>query len=311
MRLYDYYWFDVPQIFTQSKEGYAFMEALQKNEDIGVYANPSVQILIVNQWNQWQATNFWMIMMPMVLQLFVFTILTCFCMVNKRNVDKTLMPTLEYVSAVLALYFLLIELIKTVGFFRSSQASSITGKVIFEISIELASPILILIVQINAKFNLDVDKTSDEFWELVAWTSFVTWLRFIFMLRSNEYLSPTISMIMKSFYDMGSYLVIVVLGVLAFANSFIAIRQSAYARAENLSAPTDRDKVVESFFDFHDKWTKEYTSLLFELFIGAAIGLEGDNHDGFTDSQMILFIVAVIFNTIVLMNLLLAVVGGV
>ena len=51
--------------------------------------------------------------------------------------------------------------------------------------------------------------------------------------------------------------------------------------------------------------------LVWEIFVGAVIGLESDNSEGFTDSQMLLFLVAVIFNTIVLMNLLLAVVGGV
>ena len=51
--------------------------------------------------------------------------------------------------------------------------------------------------------------------------------------------------------------------------------------------------------------------MIFELFIGAVIGLEGDNAVGFTPSQMILFFVALIFNTVVLMNLLLAVVGGI
>ena len=75
--------------------------------------------------------------------------------------------------------------------------------------------------------------------------------------------------------------------------------------------PYDRSIEADSFNDFKDKWFGEYLKLVWEIFVGAVIGLESDNSEGFTDSQMLLFLVAVIFNTIVLMNLLLAVVGGV
>ena len=68
---------------------------------------------------------------------------------------------------------------------------------------------------------------------------------------------------------------------------------------------------VNNFSDFKDKWAGEYFDLLSEIFVGAVIGLELDNSEGFTDSQMLIFLVALIFNTIVLMNLLLAVVGSV
>ena len=68
---------------------------------------------------------------------------------------------------------------------------------------------------------------------------------------------------------------------------------------------------VSDFWDFKDKWLGEYIKIWGEIFVGAVIGLELDNAKGFSDTQMILFFVCVIFNTIVLMNLLLAVVAAV
>lgn len=69
---------------------------------------------------------------------------------------------------------------------------------------------------------------------------------------------------------------------------------------------------MKDFWDWKDKWFGEYIKTIYEMFVGGVIGLEKDeNAQGFTDSQMILFAVSVIFNMIVLMNLLLAVVGSV
>ena len=68
---------------------------------------------------------------------------------------------------------------------------------------------------------------------------------------------------------------------------------------------------METFWDWKDKWLGEYIEIWREIFVGAVIGLEIDNAKGFSDSQMLLFLLCVVFNTIVLMNLLLAVVGTV
>ena len=67
---------------------------------------------------------------------------------------------------------------------------------------------------------------------------------------------------------------------------------------------------VENFWDFKDKWFGEYSTIFLEIFIGAASGLSGDNAKGFTDSQLLLLFVAIIFNTVILTNILLAVVGA-
>ena len=64
------------------------------------------------------------------------------------------------------------------------------------------------------------------------------------------------------------------------------------------------------FWAWKDIWLKNYLETFSEIFTGAVSGLDTSNMEGFTDSQRLLFFVCVIFNTIVLMNLLLAVMGS-
>ena len=73
---------------------------------------------MVNQWKLWWWRNFFMILLPMMMQLIVFTIYTCFILTNKKNANNIMTWTLEYISLALAAYFLLIEVIKMIGFFR-------------------------------------------------------------------------------------------------------------------------------------------------------------------------------------------------
>ena len=151
------------------------------------------------------------------------------------------------------------------------------------------------------------------FWELVSWTAFVLWLRFLIMLRCIQILSPVITMVFLSFRKMVPYLIIVVMGVMCFTNVFLAVRQIVYIRLEGVDgAPepaADRTKEVTDFWSFKEKWLDEYLVIWQEVFVGAVIGLEGENAMGFTDTQWIIFLTAIIFNTVVLMNLLLAIVG--
>lgn len=112
-----------------------------------------------------------------------------------------------------------------------------------------------------------------------------------------------------------SYIIIVIIGVMAFTNTFLAVRQVIYIRMANStedgapSRPFKREMEVTDWWSFKDKWMGEYISIWQEVFVGAVIGLEGDNAVGFSDTQWLLFLVAIIFNTIILMNLLLAIVG--
>lgn len=189
-----------------------------------------------------------------------------------------------------------------------------------ELALGYLSPILILtcqaIVYIN---NTNLDQPYwFWYWELVAWTAFCLWIRFGVMLRSIKCFSVPIRMIQESFEKMGAYVIIVMFGVFAFTNCFQAIRQVLYittADEENpedvVEPPYDKDMVVKDFWTWKDKWLGAYIKIWQEIFVGALAGLEADNVKGFTDTQWLIFFVALIFNTVVLANLLLALVGGI
>ena len=73
--------------------------------------------------------------------------------------------------------------------------------------------------------------------------------------------------------------------------------------------PYDKNMEVIDYGSFKDKYLGEYIAILKSNFIGAVIGFEGENTQLWNDGQFILFVVCVIFNSIVLMNVLLALVG--
>ena len=59
-----------------------------------------------------------MILLPMMTQILVWTLYTCFILTNKKNANNMVTWTLEYISLGLAAYFLIIEVIKMIGFMR-------------------------------------------------------------------------------------------------------------------------------------------------------------------------------------------------
>ena len=138
----------------------------------------------------------------------------------------------EVMSFVLALYFLFIEAIATIRLVKSEgwkQWETVVETVVNELS-----PILILTCQ--AIILVYQPKLDDPewfwFWELVAWTGFVLWMRLGVMLRMFKSLSAVIEMILQSFKVMVPYLIIAIMGVMAFTNAFFAVRQTIYIKLE-------------------------------------------------------------------------------
>ena len=121
-------------------------------------------------------------------------------------------------------------------------------------------------------------------------------------------------------YDIGPYLVVVLIGVLAFGDAFQSINQIAYMEAAATVASSDenyveppfaKDMEVNGFSSFKDKYAGEYLTILKSSFIGSVIGFEGEGIALWTDPQWLLYLAAILFNAIVLMNLLLALVGAI
>ena len=118
------------------------------------------------------------------------------------------------------------------------------------------------------------------------------------------------------------YLFIVVIGVLCFAASFQAIEQIVYVRselkstdpAEIIRPPFEKNpepRSLQVFDDYKNMWLGEYLTFFKKVVVGSVAGFDGEGTELYQERQWILYLVCIIFNLIVLMNLLLALVGTV
>lgn len=216
---------------------------------------------------------------------------------------------------ILAAYFFIISMISLLGLCCNKATR---GKVTADGFLSVIAPGLIVWCQISAYRSFEQDgKLSAFTWELISWTAFILWVYFLLMMRSFAYLSSTIRMVFSSLQASVPYLFVLVLGVLCFTNAFQSIRQELYVTTAGLPEeqkivpPFDKNKETEGFWEWKDKWLGEYITIWSEIFVGAVIGLELEYAQGYSDTQMLLFFACIVFNTIVLFNLLLAVVGTV
>ena len=157
-----------------------------------IYSNKGIQLIVENQWRRWKTYNTMIIMLPMCVQLFVYTVNSCFFQPQADNVPEYLMYGFEVISAGLAGYFLFMEIITAKGVSRVELEESWK-----ELALNFLSPILILTCQFISIFVQNKNKDARKwYWELLAWTSFCLWFRFLLMLRCVRRMSPAVSMVL-------------------------------------------------------------------------------------------------------------------
>ena len=218
--MYDYYWFDVPLIFYDCEEGFDLMFALAENTNINIYEHTSIQMIVNKMWKAWYWRNMLFIFIPNVILLIFFSINSCFLMPAKENVPANVNLIFEVVCFLIAAYFLIIEII-TVAQLEAQAWRTGWLEIIFNFapsSFVIASQIMQMLFQYGDE---DIVNT---YWELLAWTSFVIWFKFLLMLRHIGWLSPIISMVMLSFQKMCSYIIVLLVGIFAFTDSFKSIQ---------------------------------------------------------------------------------------
>ena len=72
-------------------------------------------------------------------------------------------------------------------------------------------------VMINV-FNTDIESTS--FWTIQTWAALSIWFRFLLYLRTVSMFSWLVRMITECLIDMVTFLVVLIIGVIAFADAF-------------------------------------------------------------------------------------------
>ena len=314
-KVYEYFFFDIPMIYAQGPHGQAFMEALQVQKNPSLYDKTGIQLLVRNHWKFWRKRNYMFIILPWVLQLIVFTLWSSILLPNKANADEGFRFALELISLVIASYFLVVRLVSLF----SLRSIDLFFEDVAGITINIISPTLIIACQVQhwkAHFEASEDAKNaiDEgLWELMAWTSFIMWFNFLIALRSIEIFSPVISMILNSFQAIWPYMIVLFIGVMAFADAFQSIQQIYYIKTAESEEPEvppfDKNKEVETLWDWKDKWFGEYITFWKKQFMVATAGASGDEIAVMTDTQWLLLLVCIFFNMFILSNLMLAVVG--
>ena len=97
----------------------------------------------------------------------------------------------------LAIYFLFLKALEFIGYYDQLQKHetplvNILSWLGFQIY-EIVGPILILY---STKHTIQ-DQLFPSFreWQLIAWAAFFLWIRFILVLRSNQFFNDVISMV--------------------------------------------------------------------------------------------------------------------
>ena len=77
---------------------------------------------------------------------------------------------------------------------------------------------------------------STTFWTIQTWGALAIWFRFLLYMRTVETFSWLITLIVASVVDMVTFIVVLVIGVIAFADAFLSI-ESVLVLQEKISTP--------------------------------------------------------------------------
>lgn len=108
---------DIPHLYRRTPEGYKFLKALEKFEDISLFGRKSVQILIDFQYEYWNRHQYYSIGVPMTIQLGVFWYWSNIVIkhIEKDPLDFYYQEIVcRYALLVTAVYLLLIEITSVV-----------------------------------------------------------------------------------------------------------------------------------------------------------------------------------------------------
>ena len=208
------------------------------------------------------------------------------------NLDES--PDLEDQDTVMqvlltttAMYLLVMEISSV---YRSSWAYFRDKTRLFN----LITPILLL----TSIYNKDSQEVY--FWNIQMFTALCVWFRFLLYLRTIKRFSWLIRMITETVSDMKIFLVVFFIGAIAFADAFVSIAEKI--RIKSGDAKDESEDYYDSYFEAYvDAFKTSFTAALGDFTL---MGIENyDNLDWFV------FILLCIFNIIVLLNLLIAIIS--
>lgn len=214
----DLQYFDLPLLHSQSREGQAFIRALDLTTNMAVFGNKSVQRLITYQWKRWKVYYYAEIVVPYLVLMALYE----YASHKIESFWESKAQVFVVLGAIFALsvYFLVQEVILLARSPRK-HLSQLT-------SLFQAMPSILLIT--NSLVGLALHNHSGDLAHELntvrvvrAVTSMFVWFKFFLLLRCMTLTAYLVQMIIQVFADIKAFLLILGITFIAFADAFYAI----------------------------------------------------------------------------------------
>ena len=272
---------DIPEIYAATKEGQEFVQALAINDNVDLFGSDSVQKIINHHWDMTYLFVFFGLFVPLCVQIFIFMYWNSW-IIEHRMLDTTRKRynlACIFSLVILSCYFVLIELIQST---RDLKNYFTLGNMF-----DLAPNVFVLYNCYKMYYAFERKEEDQDFWLLQAFGGIFLSLKFLTFLRVFEYTGHLIYMLFEVFRELIPFMIVLGVSILGFTEAFYSLQKS-YIN------PTIED------FDFLNTF---YYSLLLTL---GEFGIDGLDVWGW-----ILFILAALFNLIILLNLVIAIISQV
>lgn len=206
----------MPFIYHPTQQGFDFIYALTQSEDLDIFMLKSVQIVIDSHADYWYRINHIFYGLPMLINLVIFWYWSNVVLINLFIDFETFGPWDDICRVSLAItgsYLLILEISAVIR--RRLDYFTDMARLF-----NIITPILI-IQNVSAP-----QKESDDgvtFWTVQTWAALAIWFRFLLYMRTVEMFSWLIQVIIASVVDMMTFIVVLVIGIIAFADAFLSI----------------------------------------------------------------------------------------
>ena len=243
--------------------------------------------------------------------IFFFTIWSNVLLVNYDRLNLDFMVFWEVCTSILALYFVFLQILnqyKTKVTFKRTYGKASTAFTL-KYFIMQGSPIFVFGTIMYARY-LGIDNLNEAFWIISAWASLMIWSRFLLYLQSTQTMSFVISMILACATEMTAFLLLLFIGILAFADGIKSIRQILYTGG-TLDRVVNLETEPKGFIEFMSTYFGEWHNAMRTTYYISIGDFDADEMNQYSFWAWPVFFWCTIFNIIILLNLLIAIVNDI
>ena len=286
---------DIPFIFSPTQQGFDFIYALTKCQDLNLFSSKSVQIVIDNQARYWYLINHVFYGLPMMVNLAVFWYWSNVVLINLKDQEDRFDEPDQNSRIVLTftgIYLLSLEISAVIR--RRLNYFTDMARLF-----NIITPALILY---NVWTPREIGLSATDFWTIQTWAALAIWFRFLLYLRTVSVFNWLVTLIVASVVDMVTFIVVLIIGIMAFADAFLSI-ENVLVLQEKIEADA-----FNANADTYDLYLKKYVIAWQNSFL-TALGEFDSNLEFYREIDWLVFLICCFFNMIVMLNLLIAIIS--